>query len=162
MFKNLPLKDVLELFRYSDGDLYWRVPKQGRKIHSPIRCRNSRGYVTVVINGRHWSAHRFVWNIHHGEIPDDLEVDHKNRTKHDNRIANLRLLTRSKNLHNVPAKRGNKGGCVGVNWVKRGGYWQATICVNYKQKYLGSSANYFEACCLRKSEEANIYKEMGL
>jgi len=162
VFKNLPLQEIIDTFHYIDGNLFWRIPKKGRQLHKPITCKNTRGYVIVSLHGRVWPIHRFVWSLHNGDIPDGLEIDHKNRIKHDNRIENLRLLTRSKNLHNATAKRGNVGGCVGVNWVKSKRYWQATICVDYKHKYIGSSSDYFQACCLRKSEEVKAHRKMGL
>ena len=41
--------------------------------------------------------HRLVWETFNGDIPDDLTIDHIDTNKKNNSLANLRLLTRSKN-----------------------------------------------------------------
>lgn len=71
----------------------------------PIRSRNGRGYVhaQTTVGGRGGQrvclkAHRLVWEAVHGPIPAGLEPNHKNGVRHDNRIANLELVTRSENV----------------------------------------------------------------
>ena len=54
-------------------------------------------------------AHRFVWIIFNGDIPDRLEINHINGIKNDNRLCNLELVTKSQNelhKHMVLHKRG--------------------------------------------------------
>ena len=46
-----------------------------------------------------------------GDIPDGMEIDHINRDRYDNRIENLRLVTKSQNSLNKTTtirKRYNK------------------------------------------------------
>ena len=42
-------------------------------------------------------AHRMIWQYHYGDIPEGLEINHKNGIKHDNRIENLEIVTHSEN-----------------------------------------------------------------
>jgi len=50
-------------------------------------------------------AHRLVWIAYNGQIPKGLEIDHKNRDKHDNRLSNLRVVTHSDNCKNRRRKK---------------------------------------------------------
>ena len=156
--KQYPSQDYLKsIFEYRDGQLIstktGRGCRTGRAVGS---ISKTTGYVNVLIEGNLYKAHRIIWVLLNGENPA-LDIDHIDRDKTNNRIENLRLLTRSQNLHNAKAKRGNKGGCTGVCFIKSKGYWVATICVNYKTTRLGCSRSYFEACCLRKSAELKYF-----
>ena len=44
--------------------------------------------------------HRAVWMFHNGEIPENIQIDHINCDRRDNRIENLRLATSSMNSQN--------------------------------------------------------------
>lgn len=48
---------------------------------------------------RYFSAH-LAWIYVHGDIPGDTWIDHKNRERADDRIANLRLATPTQNAFN--------------------------------------------------------------
>lgn len=59
------------------------------------------GYLEVCIscNGKHIyrRVHRLVWETINGKIENNLTIDHINKNKQDNRLENLRLLTRENN-----------------------------------------------------------------
>lgn len=110
-----------EIFDYEDGNLYW---KNGKK----AGCFNKR-YVTVCHDYSHYLVHRVVWELHNGEIPSGMQIDHINRNKQDNRIENLRLATVVQNSWNVE--------CKGYNYDKRSGKYLARIRIDGKRKNLG-------------------------
>jgi hypothetical protein len=50
---------------------------------------HSTGYVRIGIDGGKYTAHCLAWLYVHGVWPSD-QIDHINRNRSDNRIANLR------------------------------------------------------------------------
>lgn len=69
----------------------------------PIGRVTPLGYVVVKIPRGYWHndavlyAHRVIWESAHGVLPADLQINHKNGVKTDNRIANLEVVTGSQN-----------------------------------------------------------------
>lgn len=60
----------------------------------------SKGYRSYTINGKSVEGHRLV-AIKYLPNPHNLEqVDHINRVRHDNRVENLRWVSRSQNCEN--------------------------------------------------------------
>lgn len=57
---------------------------------------NKQGYVRVC--GKY--VHRIVYETFVGEIPQDYEIDHINTIRNDNRLVNLRCVTRTENMNN--------------------------------------------------------------
>jgi len=155
--KPTPSKEYLRnLFSYKDGHLYWRIPAQSRVMGKPAGSVNVHGYTNIYCLNKIYLSHRLIWAYHFGDA-GKFDIDHINRDRGDSRIENLRLVTRSQNgLNRNPASI-NKSGCVGVSWNVNNKCWQAQICINYNQMYLGSSKDFFEACCLRKSAEVGIF-----
>ena len=72
--------------------------------------------------------------------------DHINHNGLDNRRANLRLATRSRNAWNRrKAKIKSRSKYKGVSWYNMGKRWNARIQVNRKAKFLGIFADEIEA-----------------
>jgi AP2 domain len=82
--------------------------------------------------------HRIILNA------ENKTVDHKNGNGLDNRRINLRVCSQGNNVRN---KRKTKGlsKYKGVYWSKRDQRWQASIRVDYKNKFLGSFGNEEDA-----------------
>lgn len=145
-----------EAFDYnpSTGELVWNkrtggtaddarfnTKTAGRIAGAPCyngRERNNkpRG-IAVGYRGRDYYAHRIVWEMHHGPIPDGLVIDHINGNPLDNRLSNLRLATKEQNYHNQGRGMKNNSGIKGIHYDKSRGKWRAEIRFYNKVVTLG-------------------------
>lgn len=88
----------------------------------------STGYVRIHVDGKKVGAHRLAYLFIHGKFPE-MEVDHIDGNRSNNKANNLRLASRQQNQHN----RMGKGTC----FHKASNKWTAYITVNYKRVHLG-------------------------
>lgn len=112
----------------------------------------TEGYRNGRIFNRKYHAHRIIWLIAHGHFPEH-HIDHQNGNRSDNRIANLREVTRQENQKNLRLPSHNKSGICGVCWNAQRGKWLASITVNRKNKFIGHFTDKEEATAARKRAE---------
>ena len=110
------------------------------------------GYKRGKIGAKPHKAHRVIWAIVHGAWPE-CEIDHINGDRSDNRIVNLRSVTRQENAKNQKVRSDNMSGVLGVSWNKRDKRWQPYIKANGKNKNLGSFRSKADAIAARKAAE---------
>lgn len=67
----------------------------------------------------------------------NLEIDHINQDKLDNRRCNLRAATRKQNARNMKRNCRNTSGFKGVTWDKSRNKWLAQIKTDTNTKHLG-------------------------
>lgn len=135
---NLTPEILKEHLEYRDGHLWWiKLPKQASKIDQskPAGHTNNSRYRAITINGRRYLEHRLVWLYHFGKWPD-MELDHINGDRNDNRIENLREVTRQQNLFNSVSKGGTSK-YKGVSWDKNRNKWVAQYMLDRKHYYIG-------------------------
>lgn len=136
MTENERLKILSSMLRYENGVLYWLERRNGVKPDLIAGKITKNGYVSIGANWIKAYAHRIVWFMHYGEIQKGFDIDHINHDRTDNRIENLRLVSRSENLKNK-GKVLSSSGEMGVYWNERAKKWEAALNVNGKKKYLG-------------------------
>ena len=150
------LKELLS-YDPNTGVFIWLVKRPPKIfIGSIAGSLNDRGYRRIDIDRKQHKAHRLVWLYIHGEFPNG-EIDHINREKADNRLVNLRVVTRAVNQQNCALRKRNTSGVTGVCWDKRRQKWQAYVKVNKKQNSLGYFAKIEEAIAARKAAEKKFY-----
>ena len=116
---------------------------------------DQQGYRKVNIEGKYVALHRLAWAFAHGSWPVG-EIDHINGDKSDNRIANLRDVTRHQNSRNMPMQSNNTSGVTGVSMVRKSKKWRADIYDRGKQLHLGVFHTKAEAIAARKSAERKL------
>lgn len=112
----------------------------------------SEGYFAFMVGGKKYQSHRVAWAIHYGMWPEG-DIDHINHDRVDNRIANLRDVSRNANSKNRSSQTNNTSGQTGVVWNRKERKWQAQIVVNKRIKHLGRFADKDEAIAARKAAE---------
>lgn len=102
------------------------------------------GYILIRVDKTLLRAHRLAWQYVHGNPPAS-EIDHINGAPSDNRIANLRLASRSQNIANAKRSRANTSGAKGVYWCRQQQKWRARITVDRRSHHLGHFSNIADA-----------------
>ena len=90
---------------------------------------NNGRYWRIKVNGVAVLAHILIYEISSGQqIPDGMEIDHIDGNGFNNRVGNLRLVTRGQNVQNTRVRKDSSTGIKGVCLRPQG--YQASIQIN--------------------------------
>lgn len=105
------LRSVLD-YNPETGDFRWKKNAGTRAKIGDIACKkiDANGYYVIGLDSKLYKAHRLAYYISYGIEPTGFEVDHINQIRHDNKICNLRLATRSQNQRNVKTRKTSSTG----------------------------------------------------
>lgn len=144
---------LMQLFIYDPvaGTFTRKAPARGASVGSVVGHIDSRGYMTLLIDGKAYRAHRLAWLYVHGVLVD--EIDHRNRIKTDFRIDNLRHVTHCENMQNAVTGPKSRTGVRGVAHHPVTGKFAAYISRNRKKRWLGVYATVEEAAAVRRAAE---------
>ena len=150
----LTQEQVKKLFKYNPdtGDLICKVRRGNNGGIGDVAGYCNKGYLQVTIDGKGYYNHRVIWLYVHGYIPEH-DLDHINRKRFDNRIKNLREVSRQCNNRNCGNRNNNTSGVKGIFWHKTIKKWQANIGVNRELKHLGYYDEFDNAVCARLAGE---------
>lgn len=95
----------------------------------------SNGYLRVRIKYLRFYLHRVVWAIINGDLENALVIDHVDRNRLNNKLDNLRLVTRTQNGQNKKKSSANTSGFKGV--IPVNGKYRAMIKEDGKRIHLG-------------------------
>lgn len=124
--------------------------KTSNRIDSSYSSKGGMTYCNVYIGGLTIKAHRLAWEMVYGLKPVS-DIDHINGDGSDNRILNLRCVTKSENQKNQKLSSRNKSGIAGVLWRASINKYEVTATVNKCKFNLGYFSGIFDAACARKS-----------
>ena len=119
-------------------------------------CVSAQGYAVTRIGPRsnskiHKLQHFILFECLKKEKDEKFVVDHKDRNRLNNTLANLRFATKTENRMNSVGPKNNKHGFTGVAWVERKRKWASQMSVKGKHICLG----YFDT----KEEAAIAYNK---
>lgn len=167
-----PAEFLRECFYYNPetGELYWRErplhhfssPRQHKSFNTRFAGKRAftasnigYPYGRLTYNGvqRAYLAHQLIWKMVYDQDPPG-DIDHKDMDRSNNRLSNLRVATRSENLHNSTA-RANRSGYKGVS--QNGSGYMAKITRAGRQIYLGTFVTALEASRAYAAAAKEIY-----
>jgi len=115
-------REILSLLRIEDGVAYWRV-RINRRVLAGAKAGTIKpgGYVHIRFLRKMFQLHRLVFLDHHGYLP--AEIDHIDGNPTNNRVDNLRAVTRTQNQWNAKTRKDNTSGVKNVSWCERDRRW---------------------------------------
>ena len=157
-----PLERLNELFEVVEippsqygthSGLVWKVNRTGTAragsvagTPKPTSTNPNRVDWKVQVDNIQYVASRVIYYMTRGEDPGDAQVDHEDQNWLNNNAWNLRLdIDGSIQMVNIPKKRTNTSGVVGVSWSKARRKWQTMVRIEGKHTYLGSFTCKIEA-----------------
>lgn len=146
-------QDELKALLHYDSDtgVFTRLVRTSNAINvgDIAGTTDAKGYVIIRVKGVTHKAHRLAWLYVHGVWPSG-EVDHINHDPSDNRISNLRDVSKSANQQNRRAPRG---------YSRDGNRWKAQIRVCGKWQHLGCFATESEAHAAYLSAKSQLHQK---
>lgn len=134
----------LRMFKDERWQRTWNTRQAGNRAFTV----SHQGYRRGMIFRRMYLEHVVAWAMQHGEWPTG-QIDHINGIRADNRLENLREVSRAQNCRNARMKSNNTSGVTGV--VPHKGRWRA-----YVNLHLGIFDTIEEAAAARKAAEHRI------
>jgi hypothetical protein len=118
---------------------------------------DDKEYSRICISNQLYTTSRLAWAHFHGEDPYPMEIDHINRIRWDNRIENLRKVSRFGNSQNTNL---GESGVRGVLRDRSGKKWYGQITVDGK-RIDGPSRATIEEAAQDRAELVRKYHPEG-
>ena len=137
----------------------WRVNRGGRARAGTVAgAIDTHGYRQIEVFQRAYLAGRLAWFYVTGSWPVN-QVDHADGDQLNDAIINLRETTLRQNMANRKKRAGSKSNFIGV--VAHEGMWQATVCKDYKRKYLGTFQTEVEAAIAYNAAAKELFGQFA-
>lgn len=143
------------LFDPEDFDLIrphkWRLTQDGYLLTSDPANRQTGIYM-----------HRLIMNA-----PQEMQIDHIDGNKLDNRKSNLRICTKRQNLCNADSQKARRKGKYKGCYLLKSGRYRSTIKTNGKAVYLGeydteeNAAQAYNFAAFEYHKEFAFYNRSG-
>lgn len=131
---------IKQLFTYADGNLYWKISRSNSiKVGQKVGTTPKHNYAQTYLDGKNYRVHRLIFLYHYGYFP--AEIDHIDGDVTNNRIENLRSVTRQQNQYNTKLQKNNLSTAKNVSWFKQTNKWKVQMRINKVKTHLG----YFDS-----------------
>lgn len=152
-----------ELLHYDPdtGQFRWLVKFSRQQPGGAAGTKDAYGYKVIRVDRWLYKAHRLAWLYVYGVWPG-AGIDHINRTRDDNRIANLREACQSLNSLNRSTTAKSRSGVLGVIWRADRQKWTAQIRIGYRTVHLGVFKDKDDAVAARKKAEAMFFDSYAM
>lgn len=148
MKEKLTQERLKEILHYDpDTGLFTRI-----KNKKNVGSKNALGYLTIFVLNKQYLSHRLAWLYIYGYFPE-TDIDHIDQDKANNKLSNIRVVSRQCNMRNTHLQANNTSGIKGVAWHKPSNRWMVRIKVNKKELYLGLVKYKNDAAKLRWEAE---------
>jgi hypothetical protein len=141
--KRIPLPDletIESLLHYDPetGEFTWKVDNRRARKGSVAGTISVYGYRIIKIKPNFYRAHRLAFLLMTGNDPGELEIDHIDGDRANNRWENIRAASTGQNNRNRKVNRLNKLGIKGVKWKQKQQCYRGTVMVDGKEKTVQS------------------------
>ena len=119
---------------------------------------------TVYVRRNDFSSGRQITVLLHRvlmDAQDGQDIDHRDGNGLNNQRINLRIATKSQNMHNQRLRSDNVSGFKGVYWNKAERKWAAAIKLHGKQRHLGCFQTPELASAAREAASTELHGEFG-
>ena len=152
--------ELHNLFSYDSatGLLYWKSDRANGKVKAgslASKLQSNSGYLIVSINSSYFFAHRIVWQMFKGNIPE--LIDHIDGNKENNMLSNLREATKQSNSANRNLNSNSSTGYRGVTKIKS--RYRATIGFKGTRYDLGMFDTALDAHLTYESKSKELRKD---
>lgn len=152
-------------YNKDDGSLVWIKipPRYNGKVCAVGKEAGSihhTGYRVITLYGKKVQAHRLAWAMTYKEWPVG-EIDHANGIRNDNRIENLRVVTRTQNMQNARCKSNSASGIKNVQWDSSAQLWRVRVRVDGKRYHVGRFKNIDDAALAAKEFINKSHKQFA-
>ncbi len=152
MITQARLKQLLK-YEPESGRLIWVVSKSWRtpvgSYSGSVTGRSGiKRYRHTSVDGDRYKDHRLIWLYFYGEWPCS-DIDHIDGDGLNNKIGNLRIVSKTENQRNRRLCSNSRSGFNGVSWHSSTKNWQVNIRSNGKQITLGRYQTLIDAVAAR-------------
>lgn len=137
------------------GVFLWKK-RRWRRATGVAGCLNSKGYRVIVIDDRQYNASHLAWLYVHGEWPE-LELDHRDTNRANDRIENLREAQPEQNRANTRPR--SASGFKGVR--RRWSRWESSLVYKGEYFYLGTFDTPEGAADAYHAKAVSLYGEFA-